>query len=79
MYRRRNTHLEVEIVVVDVRDALVDDGTRGGVPIVCHLLGFGSEEARMVPLSADDKRDRRAVRGLTAGCLELLTCSLNLR
>ena len=46
--------LQVEVVFVDGRRAAVDDGARLGVPVLRGMLGVHGEEARVVPLAADN-------------------------
>ena len=55
-------HLEIEIKVVDIRDALVDDGAGARIAVPRHTVGVCLPESRVVPLPADNDGQERLVR-----------------
>lgn len=74
MNHKRETHLKIEVEVVDVGDSLVDDCPRERVAVARSIRGVGRPEPRVVALSTDDDGQlwciRRSGRDLFEGCLQ---------
>ena len=60
----RRPYLEIPVKVVDVCDALVDDGSRNRVAIARCVLSVGWPEPRVVAFATDDDRETWLIRSL---------------
>lgn len=70
------THLEVEIVVVDVRDTFVNHGAGYHVPVPGGVLSVRGPQTDTAPFSAGDNGKRGFIRRFGRNLSE---CSLQLR